>query len=146
METTMWMITTFPTKTFYMNLPNISYGGEAAMIKRDYGSLTMTRDDVKLLKTCSCDKRAHDNIWVEMKTKQLSFATGAVYRHHSGSVEHFVNDMEATFRKKMPPNQTCFFVSDTNIGLMKYDNNMSFDYLTSLSSNNFIPYISPQLG
>ena len=25
---------------------------------------------------------------------------------------------------------------------MKYDNNMSFDYFTSLSSNNFIPYIS----
>ena len=25
---------------------------------------------------------------------------------------------------------------------MKYDNNMSFDYFTSLSSNNLIPYIS----
>ena len=87
------------------------------MIKRDYGSVTH-RDDLKLLKTCTCDKCAHENIWVEVKTSQVSFVAGAVYRHPNGSVEHFVNDMEATF-SKIPPNQTCFFVRDTNIDLMK---------------------------
>ena len=131
----------FPDYNFYMDLPNNNkYGGVAIMIKRDYGSVTQ-RDDLKILKTCTCDKCAQENIWVEVKTSQLSFVAGAVYRHPNGLVEHFVTDMEATF-SKIPPNQTCFFVGDTNIDLMKYDNNMSFDYFTSLSSNNFIPYIS----
>ena len=76
-----------------------------------------------------------------MKTSQLSLVAGAVCRHPNGSVEHFLNDMEATF-SKIPQNQTCFFVGETLINLMKYDNNMSVDYFTSLSSNNFIPYIS----
>ena len=130
----------FPDYNFYMDLPNNNkYGGVPIMIKRDYGSVTQ-RDDLKLPKTCTCDKCAHENIWVEMKTSHLSFVAGAVYRHPNGSVEHFVNNMEATF-STTPPNQTCFFVGDTNIDLMKYDNNMSFDYFTSLSSKNFIPYI-----
>ena len=33
-------------------------------------------------------------------------------------------------------------VGDINIDLMKYENNMTLDYFTTLSSNNFMPYIS----
>ena len=52
----------FRDYNFYMDLPNNNkYGGVAIMIKRDYGSVTQ-RDDLKLPKTCTCDKCAHENI------------------------------------------------------------------------------------
>ena len=92
----------FPDYNFYMDLPNNNkYGGVAIMIKRDYGSVTQ-RDDLKIPKTCTCNKCAHENIWVEVKTSQLSFIAGAVYKHLNGSIEHFVNVMEATFFKNTP--------------------------------------------
>ena len=131
----------FPGYDFYIDLPiNNKYGGVAVMIKRDYGSVTQ-RDDLKIPKTCQCDKCAHENIWLEVNTGQLSFIKGAVYRHPNGAVNHFTNDLDTCF-SKIPPNRTCFFVGDTNIDLMKYEHNTSFDYFTSLSSSNVVPYIS----
>ena len=69
----------FSDYNFYMDLPNNNkYGGVAIMIKHDYGSVT-ERGDLKLLKTCTCDKCAHENIWVEVKTRQLSFDNWRVF-------------------------------------------------------------------
>ena len=72
---------------------------------------------------------------------KLNFILSGVYRHPNGNVEHFTNDLEKSF-SKLKITQTCLMVGYIHIDLVKYENYMTLDYFTTLSSYNFMPYIS----
>ena len=122
----------------FIDLPkNNRYDGVAILVKRGYGDI-IQREDLKITKTCDCDRCQMEDIWVEIKTGNENFILSAIYRHPNWNVEHFTNDLEESF-SKLKIGQTC---RDININLMKYENNMTLAYFTTLSSYNFMPYIS----
>ena len=125
----------------FIDLPkNNRCGRVAILVKRGYGDI-IQREDLKITKTCDCDRCQMEDIWVEIKTGNENFILSAIYRHPNGNVEHFTNDLEESF-SKLKIRQTCMMVGDINIDLMKYENNMTLDYFTTLSSYNFMPHIS----
>ena len=125
----------------FIDLPkNNRYGGVAILVKRGYGDI-IQREDLKITRTCDCDRCQMEDIWVEIKTGNENFILSAIYRHPNGNVEHFTNDLKESF-SKLKIKHTCIMVGDINIDLMKHDNNMTLDYFTTLSSYNFMPYIS----
>ena len=56
---------------------------------------------------------------------------GEIYRHPNGAVNHFVNDLE-TALDKIDDKMTTVIVGDMNIHIMKFENDNSVNYLTSL--------------
>ena len=125
----------------FIDLPkNNRYGGVAILVKRGYGDI-IQREDLKINTTCDCDRCQMEGIWVEIKTGNENFILSAIYRHPNGNVEHFTNDLEESF-SKLKIRQTSMMVGYINIDLMKYENNMTLEYFTTLSSYNFMPYIS----
>ena len=116
------------------------YGGTAVLIKQGYGSAT-TREELKMTKSCTCENCAYENTWIEIKTTNNEFIIGALYRHPNGNVEHFVHDMDKVL-SQVPKRLSCFLVGDMNIDLLKFKNNLTFEYFTTLSAQNFMPFIS----
>ena len=117
------------------------YGGTTAvLIKQGYGSVT-TREELKMTKNCTCENCAYENIWIEIKTKNNKFIIGALYRDPNGNVEHFVHDMDKVI-SQVPKRLSCFLVGDINIDLPKFENNLTFEYFTTLSAYNCMPLIS----
>ena len=116
------------------------YGGTAVLIKQGYGSVT-TREESKMTKNCSCENCAYENTWIEIKTKNNKFIIGVLYRDPNGNVEHFVHDMDKVL-SQVPKRLICFLVGDMNIDLPKFENNLTFEYFTTLSAHNCMPFIS----
>ena len=67
--------------------------------------------------------------WIE--TRKRKIILGGIYRHRKVKVQHFVDDMEATF-KQLEPNIAYVIIEDTNINLLNYENLDTSDYLTQL--------------
>ena len=83
----------------FIDLPkNNRYGGVAILVKRGYGDI-LQREDLKITKTCDCDRCQMEGIWVEIITGNENFILSAIYRHPNGNVEHFTNDLEESFSK-----------------------------------------------
>ena len=116
------------------------YGGTAILVKEGYGSATI-RDDLKMTKSCTCPNCVFENTWVEIKSKGDALVIAAVYRHPNGDVGHFVTDMDNAL-SHIPKHTNCFLVGDMNIDLLKFENDMTFNYYSTLSEHNFMPYIS----
>ena len=125
----------------FIDLPkNNRYGYVAILVKRGYGDI-IQREDLYITKTCDCDRCQTENIWVEIKSGNANYVLSAIYRHPNGNAEHFTTDLEDSLSKPKIK-QTCMLVGDINIDLMKHENSMTLDNFTTLSSYNFMPYIS----
>ena len=112
------------------------YGRNDVLIKQGYGS-AIPREELKMTKSCTSENCAYGNTWIEIKTKNNEFIIGALYRHPNGNVEHFVHDMDKAL-SQVPKRLSCFLAGDMNIDLLKFENNLTFEYFT----RNFMPFIS----
>ena len=63
-----------------------------------------------------------------------------VYRHPGGYPAHFYTALEVTFNK-IARNETCVITSDMNINLLNIVGAIPTDYISSVMSHGFIPYI-----
>ena len=131
----------FPDYDSYIDVPlNNKYGGTAILVRKGLGRVS-SKDDLRMSKNCTCNKCAFENNWISVYSKGVNYIIGAIYRHPNGDVSHFINSLECSL-EKIPPQQTCLLIGDMNIDLLKIDQNMTFDYYTTLTSYNFLPYIT----
>lgn len=129
------------TYSYHYDTPKAnSYGGVAVMINKDTCS-GIERIDLKLKQTCTCADCQFENVWTEVTFGNTSLIVGGIYRHPKGNVSHFINDLDTTLRK-LPKDKLCTTAGDLNINLIKYDNQHTSDYLTTLLGYNFIPKIT----
>ena len=126
---------------FYQNLPTGNkYGGVAILVKKDIGNIVY-RDDLEIVPTCTCDQCTLENSWIEINTTaNEKYIIGGIYRHPNGNTGHFVTDIKNSLNK-LDPKAICILTGDINIDLIKYDQADTFDYYTTLTSYNFLPYI-----
>ena len=129
-----------PNYTHFLKLPkNNKYGGVAIFIENDFGTAHV-REDLSLSNDCNCDKCQIEDLWIEINNNN-KFIIGGIYRHPNGNERHFIDDLDRS-TAKIDKNNVCFLVGDINMDLMKFERDNTFDYFTTLSSQNFVPCIT----
>merc|ERR1712208_14857 len=98
------------------------------------------RPDLKLIKSCNCDKCVFENVWIQLQIDTQTFIIGDLYRHPNGNASHFTQDLELSLNK-IDRNMSSVVAGDTNIDLNKYEEKSTFDYFTTFSSHMFLPYV-----
>ena len=116
-----------------------NYGGVAVYVNPEPS--VSERDDLKIVKTCTCSKCKVESVWIDVIKKNETFTIGGVYRHPGGNPAHFATALEVTFNK-IAKNETCVITGDMNINLLNIDGAITTDYISSVMSHRFIPYIT----
>ena len=99
------------------------------------------REDLKVVKTCTCSKCKSESVWIDVIKNNETFTIGGVYRHQGGNPAHFDAALEVTFNN-IAKNETCVITGDMNINLLNIDGAITTDYISSVMSHGFIPYIT----
>ena len=121
-------------------LPNGNdYGGVAIYVNHDLK--VSERDDLKLLKTCKCSKCSFESVWIDVIKHNETFTIGGMYRHPGGNTAHFNTAVEVTL-SKLNKNDSCIMTGDVNINLLNIDGTITTDYISSVMSHGFVPYIT----
>ena len=129
----------FPGYNCYVNpSTNNAYGGVAILTREELGPAKI-RSDFVIEKTCTCSKCNWETLWVDVDINHISYTLAAIYRHPNGDPRHFIEGM-AKVLERLPKKNICLLSGDTNIDLIKYENDHNMEYLTTLSSYNFLPY------
>ena len=116
-----------------------NYGGVAVYVNPELS--VSERDDLKIVKTCTCSKCKVESVWIDVIKNNETFTIGGVYRHQGGNPAHFDTALEVTFNK-IAKNETCVITGDMNINLLNIDGAITTDYISSVMSHGFIPYIT----
>ena len=66
------------------------------------------------------------------------YVIAGIYRHPNGTVNHFIDDLE-TALNKIDDKITTLIVGDMNIDIMKFENDNSVNYLTTVLSHRYSP-------
>ena len=87
-----------------------------------------------------------ESIWIEIKNKKgKNFLCGCLYRHPNTDTAKFMEYIESTLTKIDKNKYAVFLIGDFNIDLLKYEShNCTNDFINSLVSHSFLPYILQQ--
>ena len=110
------------------------------MVKKNKYLIT-ERNDLKMKKNCQCNDCMFENCWIQLSCHEETFIIGGIYRHPKGNVTHF-NDVIMESLKQTKPSDICIVAGDININLLNLDNKLTYDYVTMMLSQNFLPYIT----
>ena len=110
------------------------------MVKKSLGDI-IERNDLKVSKDCDCDECKFENVWIQLTKAETTIIIGGIYRHPTGNITHFNGSLTHSL-ENIKETETCILVGDININLINLDNQKTYDYLTSLLSQNFIPGIT----
>ena len=131
----------FPDYEYIYDVPKENkYGGIAIMVKKNKYLIT-ERNDLKMEKNCQCNDCMFENCWIQLSCHEETFIIGGIYRHPKCNVAHF-NDAIMESLKQIKPSDICMVAGDININLLNLDNKLTYDYVTMMLSQNFLPYIT----
>ena len=84
-----------------------------------------------------------ESIWIEIKNKKgKNFLCGCLYRHLNTDTAKFMEYIESTLTQIDQNKYAVFLMGDFNIDLLKYEShNCTNDFINSLVSHSFLPYI-----
>ena len=126
--------------TCVYELPDGNNYGDVAVYVNPELSVS-ERDDSKIVKTCTCSKCKVESVWIDVIKNNDTFTIGGVYRHPGCNPAHFDTVLEVTFNK-IAKNETSVITGDMNINLLNIDWALTTDYISSVMSHGFIPYIT----
>ena len=66
---------------------------------------------------------------------------GGIYRHPGGNPAHFITAIEVILNR-INKNDTCIMTGDINVNLLNIDGTITTDYILSVMSHGFVPYIT----
>ena len=117
------------------------YGGVGIYVSSNINDV-LVLDDIVVEKTCLCSKREIKPLFLNFSYMNESYAIRGIYRHPNGIVNHFVNDLEST-QVKFDNKTTTIVTADMHIDLIKFENDNTVNYLTTLLSKQYLPYVTP---
>ena len=129
-----YLQSTFPDYSYTYDIPEKNkQGGVAIMVKKSLCDI-IERNALKVSKDCDCDECKFENVWIQLTKAETTIIIGGIYRHPKGNITHF-NESLAHSLENIKETET---FGDININLINLDNQKTYDYLTSLLSQNFI--------
>ena len=100
-----------------------------------------TVDEWTIQKSCHCPKCEIESLFIKFRYYNSKNIVGGIYRHPTGKTAHFVNDLETSLHR-IGDAVTMILAGDINIDLIKFENDDTMNYLTSLLSYRYLPYIT----
>ena len=94
-----------------------------------------------ICKPCHCSKWDFESMFISFKFQRSEFILGGINRHPNGNMIHFVEDLEQTLIN-INGYASCILVGDINSDIIKFENGGTMNYLTTLFSYRFLPYIT----
>ena len=98
-------------------------------------------DEFTIQKSCHCPKCEIENLFIKSRYHNSQNIVGGLYRHPNGKTAHFVNDLETSLHR-IGDAVTTILAGDINIDLIKFENDDTMNYLITLLSNRYLPYIT----
>ena len=126
---------------FYHVAPvNNMYGGVGIDVSNNITKV-QTPDNIALTKTCRCSKCEMESLFLKVSYMSDEYVIAGIYMHPNGTVNHFVNELEATLNT-IDDKITTVIVGDMNIDIIKFENDNSVNYLTTFLSHRYLPLIT----
>ena len=126
---------------FYYVIPeNNFYGGVGIYVHNSITDVCVM-DELNIGKSCRCPRCENESIFLKLTYCKRDFIVGGICRHPNGNVKHFVSDLEVSL-DKIPDGISAILAGDINIDIIKYNNEETVHYLTTLLSCRFLPYIT----
>ena len=116
------------------------YGGVRLYLRKDITNVNIL-NNTRINKTCHCSKRDYESIFISFGFQKNEFNIGGIYRHPNGNMKHFVDDLERTLMI-INEKASCILAGDINIDIIKFENEGTMNYLTTLFSYRFLPFIT----
>ena len=82
-----------------------------------------------------------ESLFLKVSWMNDEYVIAGIYRHPNGTINHFVNDIEATLNK-IDDKVTTVIVGDMNIDIIKFENDNSVNYLTTFLSHRYLLLIT----
>ena len=79
--------------------------------------------------------------FAKLRSSRQTYIVGGVYRHPGGDVSHFSQALEKSLNM-LDKEETCILAGDYNINLLNTSGSITREYLTTLLSQGFLPYIT----
>ena len=128
----------FTEYTLYYDLSKSKKGGAGILVRNDRFDDVEINDN-KLKMNCNCPNCKVESIFLNLKYNKDNITIASIYRHPSGTVQHFCESLDKCINK-INTNNTLIIGGDINIDLLK-TNTMTKNYLDTMLSNNLIPNI-----
>ena len=116
------------------------YGGVGLYLSKDVTNVNILNRTC-LCKSCHCSKCDFESMFISFEFQRNEFILGGIYRHPNGNIKHFVDDLERTLLT-INGKASCILAGDMNIDIIKFENEGTMNYLTTLFSYRFLPYIT----
>ena len=125
---------------FYQTPHNNYYEGIAIYVREDRFQ-TAEREDLQIRKTCKGSKCNFESVFVKLSSSRQTYIVGGVYRHPGEDVYHFSQALEKSLNMS-DKEETCILAGDYNINLLNTSGSITTEYLKTLLSQGFLPYIT----
>ena len=98
-------------------------------------------DDLSMQEICRCSKCNVESLFIKFVYRRKSYILGGIYRHPNGSIQHFLTNLEDIL-SKISNKHTAIITGDINIDLIKFSMEDNYQYISTLMSYGYLPYIT----
>ena len=98
-------------------------------------------DELSIQKSCRCSKCAIESLFIKCTYCSKSYILGGIYRHPNGNIKHFLTDLENALTK-IEGKYTAIISGDINIDLIKFNLDDNYQYVSTIMSCGYLPYIT----
>ena len=124
----------------YVQPSDNMFGGVGIFINQTISGIHIFRDvNVKI--TCVCPKCQIETLCIQFDFLNEDYVVGGIYRQPNGNTAHFIDDLETAIGK-LKDNITVILGGHINNDIIKFENEQTMAYLTTLLSNRFLPFIT----
>ena len=116
------------------------YGGVGLYLSNAMTNVNILNNTC-ICKSCHCSKCDFESMFISFTFQRSEFILGGIYRHPNGNMKHFLEGLERTLIK-INDNASCILAGDINIDIIKFKNEGTMNYLTTIFSYRFLPYIT----
>ena len=125
---------------YYVISKDNMFGGVGIYVNEELTDVHAV-DEFTIQKSCHCPKCEIESLFITFRYHNSQYIVGGIYGHPNGKTAHFVNDLETSLHR-IGDAVTTILAGDINIALIKFENDDTMNYLTTLLSNRYLPYIT----
>ena len=129
----------FLNYTFHYMRPHDNYYGGVGIYTDNSLLNVFMMDDLMITKTRDCSKCEFESLFIEFMYTGILYTLGAIYRHLSGNLSHFVSSLETilTWWQENP-----ILAGNMNIDLIKYTNESVESFMSTMMSYRYLPHVT----
>ena len=135
------VVNLFDGYDFFYVLPHSNMKGGIGVYLSSSIKNVSVKSEYAVRKSCTCCACEFESLIIEFTCNSKKFTLCGLYRHPSGNKEHFANDLSATL-DMLDANRITILSGDTNVDLIKYENDENLHYVSMLFSKGYLPYVT----